>query len=172
MTRLFPLIFCLCLFSPAYVLAQCDAEVAFSPHGKSLDLIVSAIKSAKQTIRVTAYSFTSKPISQALVAAHRHGVDVKVVADAKTNNGYTSVTYLAHQGIPVRLNDRYAIMHSKFMVVDGKTVQTGSFNYTGAAANNNAENVLVVKDCHELASHYVEEWHQLWEEGEALKKGY
>ena len=33
-------------------------------------------------------------------------------------------------GIPIRINSYYAIMHDKYMVIDGKTVETGSFNYT------------------------------------------
>lgn len=41
--------------------------------------------------------------------------------------------YLARQGVPVRIDSRYAIMHNKFMVIDGVTVQTGSFNYTRSA---------------------------------------
>jgi len=170
MNSLFPLILCLLLLSPIHALAQCGTESAFSPHGGSLALVLKSVQNAKQTIRIAAYSFTSKPISQALIDAHRRGVDVKVIADAKSNKHYT--TFLAHQGIPVRVNDHYAVMHNTFMVIDGRHVQTGSFSYTGAAADKNAENVLVVRDCHDLASHYVEEWHRLWEEGEALKKGY
>jgi phosphatidylserine/phosphatidylglycerophosphate/cardiolipin synthase-like enzyme len=34
-------------------------------------------------------------------------------------------------------------MHDKFIVVDGETVEEGSFNDTAAAENKNAENVLV-----------------------------
>ena len=35
---------------------------------------------------------------------------------------------------------------SKIMVIDGTTVITGSFNFTKAAEENNAENLLVLHD--------------------------
>jgi phosphatidylserine/phosphatidylglycerophosphate/cardiolipin synthase-like enzyme len=37
-------------------------------------------------------------------------------------------------------------MHDKFIVIDGETVELGSFNYTAAAEKRNAENVLVLHD--------------------------
>ncbi|EGY29577.1 hypothetical protein Rin_00004470 [Candidatus Regiella insecticola 5.15] len=56
---------------------------------------------------------------------------MRVVANKKSNGGkYTAATYLANHRVPVRLNDKYAIMHNKFMVVDSHSVETGSFNYT------------------------------------------
>jgi PLD-like domain len=42
--------------------------------------------------------------------------------------GYPSATFLAKQGVPVRVDYRYAVMHDKFIVVDGEVVETGSFN--------------------------------------------
>ncbi|WP_240153412.1 phospholipase D-like domain-containing protein [Erwinia amylovora] len=89
------------------------------------------------------------------------------MADEKANNDkYTAVTFLANQGIPVRLDARYAIMHHKFMVVDGDTVQTGSFNYTASAATRNAENALLVQGSPELAKSYQDEFNHLWNESE------
>ena len=112
--------------------------VGFSPattdQQSALEVVLSTINGAKRSVDVAAYSFTSKPIAAALVAAKNRGVSVRVVADEKANNDrYTAVTFLANQSVPVRLNARYAIMHNKFMVVDGDTVQTGSFNYTASA---------------------------------------
>ena len=71
-------------------------EAGFSPRGDSLQLVLKAIDSAKKSIHVAAYSFTSKPIATALVSAYKRGVDVQVIADKKSNSGkYTAVTYLA-----------------------------------------------------------------------------
>jgi len=166
-------VLCLTVFlCPLPSLAQ-DAEVAFSPYGKSLQLVLSPINSAKKSILVAAYSFTSKPIAAALLDAYKRGVDVKVVADKKGNSGqYSAVTFLANQGVPVRLNGRYAILHNKFMVIDGQHVETGSFNYSAAAADKNAENVLVLRDVPTLAGQYTKEWERLWAEGEGVEKRY
>ena len=165
----------LCLFlSLASVPAHSfDYEVAFSPRGQSLQLVLKTIQSAQKSIRVAAYSFTSKPVAMALVAAEKRGVDVKVVADQKANSGkYTAVTFLANQGIPVKLNGNYPIMHHKFILVDGRHLQTGSFNYSAAAANKNAENVLVLHDMPDMVEQYQAEWGQLWDEGTDLTAAY
>jgi phosphatidylserine/phosphatidylglycerophosphate/cardiolipin synthase-like enzyme len=147
-------------------------EVAFSPNGQSLNLILSAVSHAKKSICVAAYSFTSKPIATALVEAHKRGVIVKVVADAKSNTKYTAATFLANQGVSVRLNSRYAIFHHKFMVIDDRTVETGSFNYSAAAVNKNAENVIILYEMPEIAQQYAQEWLKLWDEGIDLGKKY
>ena len=47
---------------------------------------------------------------------------------------------------------------SKVMVIDGDTVITGSFNFTKAAEEHNAENVIVLKGNPELAAIYQQNW--------------
>lgn len=140
--------------------------VGFSP-GNAESLVVRTIDASRHSIRVAAYSFTSKPIAEALVAASRRGVDVKVVMDKSQRTAhYSSATFLANMGIPVSIDSHYAIMHNKFMVVDGVTVQTGSFNYTKSAQARNAENVVVLLGQSAVAATYVAEWNRLWAESE------
>jgi phosphatidylserine/phosphatidylglycerophosphate/cardiolipin synthase-like enzyme len=99
----------------------------------------------------------------------RRGVDVRLVADkSQLTARYTSVRFLANRGVPVRINGRYSIMHDKFIVVDGVTVQTGSFNYTRAAEIRNAENVIVLVNLPQVASAYAAEWKSLWLEAQPL----
>jgi phosphatidylserine/phosphatidylglycerophosphate/cardiolipin synthase-like enzyme len=161
------------LLLPATVDAVSPAiEVAFSPNGGATDLVVRTIDSAKTGIRVAAYSFTSKPISTALLAAHKRGVDVRVVVDKSNATArYTAATFLANQGVPVRVDYQRAIMHDKFIVVDGVTVETGSFNFTASADSKNAENVLVLHDP-AVAERYQWEWEKLWGESEAAAPRY
>ncbi|ALR07857.1 phospholipase D family protein (plasmid) [Xylella fastidiosa] len=148
-------------------------DVGFSPAADSAsaqDVVLRAIDSARSSIFVVAYSFTSKPIATALLAAHRRNVKVAVVADSGQNTkSYSAVWFLANQGVPVRLNDRYQATHHKFMVIDGLHVETGSFNYSSAAANRNAENALVLWNAKPLADRYGAEWARLWQESVALK---
>ncbi|WP_369070957.1 phospholipase D family protein [Burkholderia gladioli] len=151
-------------------------DLGFSPavgSASALDVVLQAIDSARSSIVVVAYSFTSKPIATALLAAHRRGVKVAVVADRGQNaKSYSAVWFLANQGVPVRLNDRYEATHDKFMVIDGQHVETGSFNYSSAAANRNAENALVLWNAKPLADRYGAEWARLWQEGVELKPAY
>lgn len=149
-----------------------DVEVGFSPGKTAIFLILKNIKKAKIRINIAAYSFTSKSISHALLDAKNKGVFVRVVADYKSNgNRYTAVRYLANNGISVRLNKKYSIMHNKFMVIDDIIVETGSFNYTKNAASRNAENLIVLKD-RKVAEKYNIEFERLWSESEKLNKRY
>jgi phosphatidylserine/phosphatidylglycerophosphate/cardiolipin synthase-like enzyme len=61
--------------------AWSQAQVAFSPDRGALELVIRTIDSAHSTIRVAAYTFTSKPIAGALMRARKRGVDVRVVVD-------------------------------------------------------------------------------------------
>jgi len=114
---------------------------------------------------VAVYEFTSREISDALVTAEGKGVKVQVVADFKASKDkYSVLDQLRNGGIPVRLDRRYAIHHHKFMVIDGESVETGSFNFTEAAVKHNAENALVLGHLQSLAQAYTEEWNRLWGE--------
>lgn len=148
-------------------------QMATAPDGGALDLVLNVIDSAKTSIRIAAYSFTSKPIAEALLRKQKAGVSVMVVMDkSQLTERYTSATFLANVGIPVRINSRYAIQHSKVLVVDGDTVETGSFNYTDSAAKRNSENVLVIWHHPTLAKEYTTYWQRLWEEGEPYRARY
>jgi phosphatidylserine/phosphatidylglycerophosphate/cardiolipin synthase-like enzyme len=153
----------LLLASPA--LADPSIQVAFSPHQAATEAVVAAIESAQKTVHVAAYSFTSKPIADALIAAHARGVEVEAVLDKSNATAkYTEATEVAAAGIPVRVDYQYRIMHDKFIIVDGVTVETGSFNFTRAASESNAENVIVLRDDSQVADVYEENWQKLWVE--------
>ena len=147
-------------------------SAAFTP-GQALPLVLDTIRSARSTVFVAAYSFTSRPVATALREAARRGVKVFVVVDAgEAAKGYSAARFLANERVPVRVNARYALQHNKFIVVDASTVQTGSFNYTSSAAERNAENVLVVRNAPALAAQYATEWRRLWDEGSDLGPAY
>lgn len=156
------------LLVPSLPAGASDIQVAFSPNGGATNLVVHTIESAHNSIRMAAYTFTSAPIAQALINAHRRGVDVRLVVDRRQNyRGYTQVHNVENNGIEVRGDSHCAIMHDKFIVVDDKTVEEGSFNYTAAAEHRNAENVLVLHD-RNVAKEYGAEWQRLWKEASGL----
>lgn len=139
-------------------------EVAFSPRQGATKLIVATIEQAKNSVYLAAYSFTSEPIARALIAAHQRGVKVKIVLDKSQLKEKNSVAKLLQQAkIAVRIAYKYSIMHNKFIIIDDNTLQLGSFNYTNSAESRNAENVLVINNCPELAQAYTEQWQEIWE---------
>jgi phosphatidylserine/phosphatidylglycerophosphate/cardiolipin synthase-like enzyme len=133
-------------------------QVAFSPKGECQDIIVNAINKAQKTILVQSYSFTSAPIAKALMKAHKRGVDAKVILDkSQVTQKYSSATFLKNQKIPLWIDYKPAIAHNKVMIIDSHIVITGSFNFTKAAQEKNAENVLVIHS-KKLAKIYKECW--------------
>lgn len=133
-------------------------DVYFSPNGGCANAITAALDAAQTSILVQAYSFTSVPIAKALVNAHSRGVDVQVILDkSQKTEKYTSATFLSNAGIPTFIDGEHKIAHNKIMIIDGRTVITGSFNFTKSAEVSNAENLLVI-DSPELAKKYSENW--------------
>jgi phosphatidylserine/phosphatidylglycerophosphate/cardiolipin synthase-like enzyme len=150
--------------SPSPALSQDKStsswEVYFSPNGGCTDAIVRELDKAQSTVLVQAYSFTSAPIAKALLDAHKRGVKVQVILDkSQRGDQYSSATFFANAGIPVKIDAAHAIAHNKVMVIDGETVITGSFNFTKAAEENNAENLLVIHD-KQLAEQYTKNWEE------------
>ena len=130
-------------------------EVHFSPGGSPTAAIVETLDSAKRSVLVQAYSFTSDPIASALIRAHGRGVAVQVVVDrSQASDRNVAVPSLKAAGIPVWVDRGHAIQHNKVMVVDRRIVITGSFNFSRAAEGRNAENLVVINDP-KIAARYV-----------------
>ena len=133
-------------------------QVFFSPEGGCTEAVVNALDHATNTIRVQAYSFTSAPIAKALVDAHRRKVKVQVILDkAQETEKYSEADFIHHAAIPCFIDDKHAIAHNKIMIIDEAVVLTGSFNFTRAAEERNAENLLVINDP-VLARQYLRNW--------------
>jgi phosphatidylserine/phosphatidylglycerophosphate/cardiolipin synthase-like enzyme len=83
---------------------------------------------------------------------------VQVILDtSQRTEKYSSADFLANQGVPTMIDANHAISHNKVMVIDGEIVITGSFNFTKAAQEKNAENVLIIRD-KALAAQYIQNW--------------
>ena len=134
-------------------------QVYFSPKGGVTEAVVNALDQATNSVLVQAYSFTSAPIAKALVDAHRRGIRAQVILDhSQRTEKYSEADFLKHSGIPTLIDAQHAIAHNKVMVIDDCIVITGSFNFTKAAEEHNAENLLVINDPI-LAKQYIENWH-------------
>ncbi|HPE04305.1 MAG TPA: phospholipase D family protein [Thauera sp.] len=141
-----------------------EIELAFSPRDDTGKVVISLIRSARKTLEVHAYAFTSRNIADAMVAAQRRGVRVEVLADAQMNRREkgNAIPRLLAAGVPVAFETRYNAAHNKVLIVDAEgprcAVLTGSYNFTWSADNRNAENILIVRDHCELARAYRSNW--------------
>ncbi|MHB8666286.1 MAG: phospholipase D family nuclease [Burkholderiales bacterium] len=150
--------------APPPFAAQGTVQVAFTPWDNAEAMIVACIRQAKQQILVQAFSFTSRALANALIAANRRGVEVRVLADREQTFGgeASRIPELARAGIPVALEVRYQSAHNKVMVIDAGSadaaVITGSYNWTYAAQYKNAENVLILRHNPDIANAYAANW--------------
>lgn len=141
----------------------------FSPKGGCAEAVVSALGEAKSTVLVQAYSFTSDPISKALVDCRNRGVTVKVIMDRSQYDAKGAVAGpLFDAGIDVRMDSKHQIAHNKIMVIDGAVVVSGSYNFTRQAEIGNAENILIIRDA-QLAMAYTANWTAHWTHSDVYK---
>ena len=150
-------------------------EVGFSPEGSALALVLKTINSSTKSLDVMAYSFTSSEVTRALINARRRGVQVRVLVDEKQNitsqgskYALSALSSLLTAGAEVRINGQFAIFHDKVIISDGAHVQTGSFNYSKAAAHSNSENVVVLWGTPVIASQYSAHFNGRWNHGKAF----
>ncbi|MEO8156825.1 MAG: phospholipase D family protein [Betaproteobacteria bacterium] len=139
-------------------------EYAFTPGNDAAGLIVRTIDAASTQVLVQAFSFTHRDIADALIRAHRRGLDVQVIADREQSDSLesTAMQSLIDAGVPLLLDAEHSAAHNKVVIIDSGTRQpvliTGSFNFTFAAQYRNAENVLVLRGNPELAQAFFENW--------------
>ena len=135
-----------------------NVRIYFTPGDDAQGVAVAEIGKAKASVLVQTYSFTSVPIAQALAEAHARGVKVRILTDRENESAkYTALDFLAGKGLEILVDDKVRIAHNKVIVIDGALVLTGSFNWTKAAQESNAEN-LVVLPGREVANAYTANW--------------
>ena len=133
-------------------------KACFTPGGACQVKILSSIDKAESEIKVHAFSFTSKPIAEALLKAKRRGVDVSVMGDkGQFNQKYSIVPELKKQGIPVYIYPAKGYAHNKVLIIDKKMTVTGSYNWSHGAEYRNTENVLFIES-DALAASYLKNW--------------
>lgn len=132
--------------------------VLFAPDDNVQDELIKLIEQETRSIKMAIFMLTSKPITDALCAAHTRGVKIAIITDNMcARERWSKIHQLTKAGIAVyeytpptqsRAND---LMHHKFVIfshnIDNKAlVWTGSFNFTQSAQVRNQENAIVLND--------------------------
>ena len=136
--------------------------VHFSPKGGASAAIVDRINQAEKEVLVMAYNYASIDIADAIIAAKNRGVKVTLLIDGKqpTANG-NKLQYSKDHGVDVFLDKKHAIFHNKVMIIDGKWVHTGSFNFSANAENRNGENsVWCTSELNGMAKIYTDDFNK------------
>ncbi|MEM7114288.1 MAG: phospholipase D-like domain-containing protein [Chloroflexota bacterium] len=126
--------------------------------------IAEDLATAEVQVDIAAFDLDAEPIVQALINLEDQGIVVRVVTD-EDNSELSSINRLRRNGISVIEDKRTALMHNKFIVIDGRYVWMGSLNFTtnGVYCNNNN---LVRFDSPELAANYMAEMDEMYDGGE------
>ena len=139
-----------------------QVRVYFSPGIDCRNAINSQLKSAKKIIDICVFTITDNDIVEEIMNAKKRGVIVRVISDDdKSLDRGSDISRMAQVNIPVKLDQTNKHMHHKFMLIDKKTVLTGSYNWTRSAASSNEENIIILSNeglCHRFQS----EFDQLW----------
>jgi phosphatidylserine/phosphatidylglycerophosphate/cardiolipin synthase-like enzyme len=111
------------------------------------------------------YEFTDPVIEKALVDARGRGITVQIVADYQASKIRDSVVPdLVARGIDIRLDKVHAVTHHKMLIVDDRSVELGSFNWTRSAVSRNAEDDILIRNVPELARKATVVWRACWDE--------
>jgi phosphatidylserine/phosphatidylglycerophosphate/cardiolipin synthase-like enzyme len=129
-------------------------------HGGLDEVLVADIERAESTVDVAAYELDLEPVSDALTAAHERGIRVRFVTDSD-NVDERAVRQLVRSGTPVVEDDRGAIMHNKFVVIDRQIVWTGSWNLTENGTYRNNNNAVRIVSA-ALAENYTAEFEEMF----------
>jgi phosphatidylserine/phosphatidylglycerophosphate/cardiolipin synthase-like enzyme len=144
----------------------------FSPQGGIEDAVIRAVEAAKSTIDIAMFSFYSRRVAEALLAAKERGVAVRLVLDKGQASLSSLDDWFSWHGFDLRVvtgpddtrDPLYQKMHNKYGVFDGKLVETGSFNYSPNAEKNSFENSNWF-DVPEMAARYTAFFERMFREG-------
>ncbi len=154
--------------SERFQIGSTEGTVYFSPAGgrEGRGAVLDLLKRANREIWIAAFVLTDTRMMDALVQAHRRGVRVSAVIDARNLENSRDET-LKQAGINVRKDGNPYTMHHKVIVVDGEWVITGSYNFTNSGFARNNENLLILRDS-SLAQRYQREVEATWRAGTRL----
>lgn len=127
------------------------------------DDIAAMINTLTTSLDIAAFEFESRAITDAVLAAHKRGVRVRMVVDNDhaRNDPASTIAELELAGIPIVDDNRSAFMHNKFMVMDGLTVWMGSMNYQYNDMYRNNNNVLMMRS-KAVADVYTKEFEEMF----------
>jgi len=151
------------LFAPDTIYAR--TEVLFSPRGSIKDAIIRNITSSRGTIDVTAFTFTSGDIAEALYQAKERGVEVRVIIDQTQDaKSYPVLRFLKEEGLDLQFlkGNVGGSMNNAFVIFDDKLLVTGSYTWTEYAEKFNYENAIFIDES-DVVEKYKNEFEALYD---------
>ena len=139
-------------------------EVYYGPDDAPLDRLTTLYRHATRYLYVAVYGLTSPRAVEAMVAAKKRGVDVRLITDLKRTEDVkqlTALRTLSVAGIPILVNEHDGLMHLKQVVIDDEVNTTGSMNHTTSGNRYNDERLDVITE-HEVTVKAREKFLAMW----------
>lgn len=149
--------------TPVNINQKLKIQPLFSPREKIINNnIIPLINNSKNYIYIPIFFLTHKDIAQALINAHKRGVEIKIINDATNAHTKHSVhKILRDSGIKVKTENYAGKMHTKSIFIDDYISVLGSMNFTKSAQNKNDENVLIIYN-EEITRYLKQTFLYLW----------
>lgn len=133
----------------------------FSPRHGIESIIAELVRDASSNVRFMAFSFTSDRIGEAMIALARRGVSVRGIMEERGSfSEFSEYMKFRVEGIDVAIRRGRGVMHHKVIVIDGRIVITGSFNFSRGADAVNDENIVIIES-EEIARAYIDEFNRV-----------
>lgn len=144
-------------------LRAAEVAVFFSPRGGIAVAISDRLSRAEKTLDIMAYGISEPTITTAVAAAHRRGVSIRLLVDrTQTSPQQSTAPDLSRSGVLLKTDRWEPLMHNKVMIIDRRTVITGSYNFSASAENRNAENLLFIDD-EKIAALFLKNFELHWQ---------
>ena len=132
---------------PVLTIDGVHVENYFAPEDEVADHVVDHLKVAQHSIHFLAFSFTNDDIGAAMMTRAKAGVEVAGVFETTgSETQFSEYGKMKKANLDVLQDGNPYSMHHKVIIVDGREVMFGSFNFTGSADNDNDENLLIIDD--------------------------
>ena len=152
---------------PAVRLGKAHVEVYFSPEDGVAKHVIERLAAAKKSIHFMTFSYTDDTTVDAMIAKVKAGLSVRGVFESQNARGTgADFNHLKQGGVDVLEDGNCYILHHKVIVIDERTVITGSYNFTGSAERDNDENLVIVDDP-DVARAYLDEFQRVYAQAQA-----
>ncbi|MFM8268606.1 MAG: phospholipase D-like domain-containing protein [Pseudomonadota bacterium] len=142
-------------------------DICFSPTESCDEKLIRFIRSAEKSLDVAVFDVTHPQIVHEILVATKK-IPVRILVDKRQSLGeHSLVSLLVRAGAQVKVGHQRGIMHHKFVVLDQKAVETGSFNFTINASFKNQENQVYLSDP-VFVKRFLRQFEIMWSEGRAL----
>lgn len=139
-------------------------EVYYAPEDAPLDRLTVLYGHAKRYLYVAVYGLTTPRAVEAMVAAKKRGVDVRLITDRQRTEDVkqrAALHTLHLADIPILVNEHDGLMHLKQAVIDDEVNASGSMNHTTSGNRYNDERLDIITD-HAISVKAREKFLTMW----------